>query len=70
MTFRGRPNCQNLDNYRRCRVHLLPWWLRWLAPSGRETCILDGPIPQDGKLECPDQVEWPRPAPPKSWNVK
>jgi hypothetical protein len=65
---RGRQNCQHYDLNRRCRIHLLPWWLRWLPiPGGRETCILDRvPLMDASELSCPDQKPWPRPDPPRS----
>jgi hypothetical protein len=66
----GPPNCQHLDNWRRCKIHKpLPWWLAWLAGTKRPPCILDlwpAMEPQDDDLQCPDQLRWPRPAPPKS----
>ena len=61
----GRQNCEHYDQNRRCRIHLLPWWLRWLPiPGGRETCILDRAPLLDETLRCPDQKQRPRPAPP------
>lgn len=60
----GRPNCVHLDNFRRCRVHTMPAWIRWFIPKVRPACILDGQLPQDGELTCPDQKPRPRPAPP------
>ena len=62
-----RANCQHLDNYRRCRVHPAPWWLRWLLPATRPACVLDGPAPRDGARTCIDQVPRRRPAPPATW---
>lgn len=62
MVHLAPPNCQHLDNWRRCRVHKLPWWQRWLVPGGRPPCILDVARyrpPQDGEVTCPDQK--PRP---------
>jgi hypothetical protein len=62
-----RPNCRHLDNWMGCRVHKAPRWIRWIFPKYRPACILlVGFPPQDGELECPDQVERPRPPPPNS----
>src|SRR5688572_14308751 len=62
-----RPNCKNLDNWRRCRVHKLQWWSAWLHPKGRPPCVIDvqrmNPS-QDGDDGCPDQVPFARPGPP------
>lgn len=72
MVYFARPNCQHLDNWRRCRIHTLPWWVRWLAPLGRPTCVLDQQryMPaQDEEEGCPDQKPFPRPDPPKGWSA-
>ena len=63
MVWIGAPNCAHLDNYRRCRVHKMPWGLRWTG--ARPACILDRPMPpRDGKWTCPDQIAVPRPSGP------
>lgn len=56
--------CAHMDNFGRCRVHTAPRWIRWLLPKGRPPCIFRSftPQPQDGALECPDQL-WPEAAP-------
>lgn len=66
MVWTGRTNCQHLDNYRRCRVHTAPVWIRWLLPKGRPPCVYHayGDEPQDGEVTCPDQMPYPRPDPP------
>jgi hypothetical protein len=64
-----RPNCQHLDNWRRCKVHMAPWWIRWLLPKGRPPCVLDQQRVfrlQDEEFGCADQRPYPRPAPPQS----
>lgn len=67
MIYIGRTNCQHLDNWRHCRVHTLPWWVRWIAPKGRPACVFEvGYNPQDGVVTCPDQLPYPRPPPPQS----
>lgn len=59
-----RPNCEHLDNYRRCRVlHGQGIILRFLGL--RPFCVLDrGYPPRDGEWTCSDQKPRPRPAPP------
>jgi len=67
MVHFGRQNCEHYDNWRRCRVHTLPWWVRWLHPKGRPPCVLDmqRDFPaQDGDEGCPDQKPLPRPPRP------
>jgi hypothetical protein len=73
MVYFGRPNCEHLDNYFRCKVHRGGFLTRWLSPPGggigRPPCIVDrnqNMEPQDGELTCPDQKERPRPPPPRS----
>jgi hypothetical protein len=63
--MRGRPNCQHLDNYRRCRIHpATSWWDRLFRLRPR--CVLDGVMPPiDGGWTCMDQKPYPRPAPPQ-----
>lgn len=70
MVYRPMINCIHRDNWNRCKVHVAPWWLRWLLPKGRPACVFSMPYtPQDGKVECAEQEEYhghyPRsPAPP------
>lgn len=68
MVIRPKPNCQHLDNYRRCKVHKAHWLVRFIFGDNehvRPSCIIDRPLPPaDGVWTCPDQKEWPRPAPP------
>jgi hypothetical protein len=68
MGWQARTNCQHLDNWDRCRVHTVPWWIRWLMPKGRPPCVFHSMAArrelQDGRVECRDQLGLPRPAPP------
>jgi hypothetical protein len=66
MGWQARTSCQHLDNFNRCRIHMAPRWIRWLMPKGRLPCIFHSwvPEPQDGGIICPDQIAFPRPAPP------
>lgn len=69
MVYFCKQNCQHLDNWNRCKVHTLPWWIRWFHPQGRPPCILDlqrNFMFQDETPGCPDQKPYPRPAPPRS----
>jgi hypothetical protein len=69
MAYFGRQNCQHLDNWNHCKVHAMPWWIRWLHPKGRPPCILDLQrdfLLQDEVPGCPDQKPYPRPSAPKS----
>lgn len=65
MVHVARPNCQNLDNWGRCRVHTVSRWIRWLLPKGRPPCVfLTVHEQQDGRLACAEQLEYPRPSTP------
>lgn len=70
MVYFMRPNCEHLDNWRRCRIHTAPWWIRWFYPQGRPPCLLDQQqhlLLPDEEPGCPDQLPYPRPpAPPAS----
>ncbi len=68
MIYRPAANCQHLDNWRRCRVHTAPWWIRWLYPKGRPPCVFDQMADQDGEITCAEQKPFPRPAPPSDWD--
>ena len=67
MVWLMRPNCQHLDNHRRCRIHAAPRWVTFFFPNFRPACILDNPFPPaDCEWVCKDQLPHPRPAPPQS----
>lgn len=59
----------HLDNWRRCRVHTLPRWIRWLHPKGRPPCVYEYDYtPQDGEVICAEQEPYPMPPPPMARN--
>ncbi|WP_316978028.1 hypothetical protein [Shumkonia mesophila] len=39
MRINRQIDCIHLDGLGLCRIHKAPWWLRWLAPKGRQRCI-------------------------------
>lgn len=63
--MRPFPNCQHIDNYRRCRIHKPSWLITKFFPSWRPACILDREMPpRDGEWVCVDQLKNERPATP------